>query len=173
MNENENNMDNWKRVATFIDDLIPLMGNVEVIKHLIIFFCHQVKLKYLKNGLITKCFIFFSKKEKSDQTGEFVGKSHPHKFGPFNLIEFGRRMMRGITKIRNGFSERQSETFPTSWEGINWRHMIQKIIYDPYFQNQPTQHTQNRQDIVGSLGNLLTGVTQISGFSVCIQKLRL
>ena len=78
--------------------------------------------------------------------------------------------MRGITKIRNGFSERQSETFPTSWEGINWRHMIHKIIYDPYFQSQPTQ---NRQDIVGSLGNLLTGVTQISGFSVCIQKLRL
>ena len=61
MNENENNMDNWKRVATFIDDLIPLMGNVEVIKHFILFFLPSGQTKIAKNGLITKYFLFFQK----------------------------------------------------------------------------------------------------------------
>ena len=56
--------------------------------------------------------------------------------------------MRGITKIRNVFSKRQSEL---------------------YYQSQPTQ---NSQDIVESLGNLINGVTQISGVSVCIQNIK-
>ena len=56
--------------------------------------------------------------------------------------------MRGITKIRNVFSKRQSEL---------------------YHQSQPTQ---NSQDIVESLGNLINGVTQISGVSVCTQNIK-
>jgi len=122
---NGNDMDNWKKIATFLEDLIPLIGTEEV---------------------------------KPDKTGEFSGRSYPYEYGPNNLINFGSRLMRAVNKIQNGFSQRQSDPLDLNWPGVNWPYLLQKV--QRFLQNQ---RLQNRQDIVGSLGSLLSTVAGSSG----------